>query len=62
MPMYNLQEYNNFDNYGINDNYDSNYYKINNKATTVKSFKYKTKIIGKTLAITGLLDVKVVIP
>ena len=56
MPMYNLQEYNNF------DNYDSNYYKINNKATTVKSFKYKTKIIGKTLAITGLLDVKVVIP
>ena len=45
MPIYNLLEY--------SQNYGMNYYRdktgiINNNASDGKSFKYKTKIVGKT--------------
>ena len=53
MPMYNLLEFS--DNYSMTSESLSNYYKdeihyVVNDASEGNSFKYKTKIIGKTPA------------
>ena len=39
-----------------------NYRVSNKKTTTSRSFDYKTKITGKTLAIASRLDTKIVVP
>ena len=51
MPMYNLLEYS--QNYSMTSGRSWNYYRdeihdVNNNASDGKSFKYKTKIVGKT--------------
>ena len=51
MPMYNLLEYS--DNYSMTSETLWNYYRddvdnVNDNLSDVKSFKYKTKITGKT--------------
>ena len=44
------------------ENNDANFKKNNNKTTTSKPFKYKTKIKGSTLADNNRLDTEVVVP
>ena len=50
-------------NYSANENNDANNCRIkNNKATTSKSFEYKTNIIGSTLNNNSRLNTEVVVP
>ena len=47
----------------VNENNDAGNYRLNdNKATTGKSFEYKTKIIESTPADNSRLDAAVVVP
>ena len=78
MPLYNLLEYSdNYSmisgslwnyyrdeiNVSANGNNDADNYRINdNKTITSKSFKYKTKIIGKTVSNNNILNAEVVVP
>ena len=45
-----------------NENNFANNYRINNKTTKIKSFEYKTKVIGNTPDESNALDTKVAVP
>ena len=78
MPMYNLLEYSDncsktskslwkyyryeVNGYANENSDENNYRKNNNKTTTCKYFKYKTKIIGITPNDNNILDAEVVVP